>query len=321
MNTMPKTIGVLAAIFGLALNIAAAGEATASARTSQAVTNWNQAFAPSTAGGQIAYYETPDAPVTVPILVISGGPGSDHRYMHAGGAFDRLARQRRVVMYDQRATGASSPAPPEPTIDDWIRDMEAVRLALGVEELDLLGHSFGGYLAMSYAVAHGAQVRSIVLVDSAAPDLAENVQLLSEVYPERAEEWPRVRAELPEQFPAEAIALFFSMEFVDPAWVGRYLEHVEGLTYDIAVNNALRRDMGQRGLAGHLSEISQPVLVLHGRFDTVLAPATSWKIHQRLPDSRFEVIEQSGHLPFVEQAGAFIKEVLDFLEIVEGAPP
>ncbi|MDX1644331.1 MAG: alpha/beta hydrolase [Thermoanaerobaculia bacterium] len=278
---------------------------------------WEQAFAPSSAGGSIAYYEVPGAPPTVPLVVVSGGPGSDHRYMHAGGAFEALARRRRVVMFDQRATGASSPAPAEPTIDQWLADIDAVRRALGVETIDLLGHSFGGYLAMSYAVEQGERVRSLVLVDSAAPDLEENVQLLAEIYPERAEEWAEVRAGLSERFPAEAIALFFSMEFVDPAWLERYLEHVSGLTYDIGVNNALRRDMERRALADRVGEIVQPVLVLHGRHDAVLAPVTSWKIHRELTDSRFQVIEQSGHMPFVERPEEFVAAVAAFLAQID----
>lgn len=280
---------------------------------------WRQAFATSVAGGRVAYYETPEAPDTVPLVVISGGPGSDHRYMHAGGAFDALARQRRVVMFDQRATGASSPAPAEPTIDQWLADIEAVREALGVETIDLLGHSFGGYLAMSYAVEHRERVRSLVLVDSAAPDPQENVQLLGDLYPERVAEWAEVRAGLSERFPAEAIALFFSMEFVDPAWLERYLEHVSGSTYDISVNNALRRDMERRALAERIDEITRPVLVLHGRFDAVLAPVTSWKIHRQLADSRFQVIEQSGHMPFVERPEEFVASVGAFLAQVEAA--
>lgn len=275
--------------------------------------SWSQAFATSAGEVQIAYYEMPGAPSTVPLLVISGGPGSDHRYMHAGGAFELLAEQRRVVMFDQRATGRSSAAPANPRIDQWVADVEAVRRTLGAERIDLLGHSFGGYLALSYAVAHGDRVRKLVLVDSAAPEPSENVQLLGEVYPERIAEWHRQRASLADKFPAEEISIFFSMEFVDPAWSERYLEHVRGLTYDISVNNALRSDMERRHLGEQIGEIDMPVLVLHGRFDSVLAPSTSWAIHQALPNSRFQVIEKSGHMPFVEQPGTFVAAVSEFL--------
>lgn len=277
---------------------------------------WRLSFAESGEGARIAYYKVPESPETVPLLVISGGPGTDHRYLHAGGAFDSLARERRVVTFDQRATGRSSPAPETPRIDDWVADVEAVRRSLGADRVDLLGHSFGGYLALSYAADHPERVRRMVLVASAAPDPSDNVQLLEQVYPERAERWRGARASLPDTFPAERIRLFFSMEFADPAWTDRYVDHVRGLRYDVAVNNALRRDMARRELDARVEGIDRPVLLLHGRSDAVLAPVTSWRLHRRLPDSRFRVVERSGHLPFVEQPEAFVEAVLEFL--VEG---
>lgn len=299
---------ILIAIFTVALCTA----------TRSSAESWTPAIATSSDGARIAYYEIPSAPDTVPLLVISGGPGSDHRYMHAGGAFERLAKERRVVMFDQRATGRSSPAPESPRIDQWVADIEAVRHAVGAKRVDLLGHSFGGYLAMSYAVAHGDRVRTLVLVDSAAPQPAENIQLLGDLYPERVAEWQELRAGLTDRFRAEEIAVFFSMEFVDPAWTERYLEQVRGLTYDISINNALRADMEKRRLGERIGEIDRPVLLLHGRFDSVLAPSTSWAIHQALPHSRFQVIERSGHMPFIEQAEVFVTEVSAFLREQDG---
>lgn len=288
----------------------AAGTATAG--------DWVRHFAGDRDRGRIAYYTRPCSPPTVPLLVIAGGPGSDHRYMRAAGTFEAMARNRLVVMYDQRATGRSAPATAEPTIELWLEDIRTVQEAVGAERIDLLGHSFGGYLAMSYAEAYPERVRSLVLVDSAAPSLAGNVQLLEQVYPGRLDEWRKQRANLPDRFRAEEIALFFSMEFVDPEWLDRYLDHVEGLVYDISVNNALRDDMRQRNLSERLSEITHPALLLHGRFDSVLAPRNSWNIHRELPDSSFRIIERSGHMPFVEQRDAFIEAVAAFLTEREG---
>lgn len=283
-----------------------------------AAETWQRQFAENPGDGKIAYYTLSASPDTVPLLVISGGPGSDHRYMHAAGAFEALAAERRVVMYDQRATGASAPAPEEPTIDLWLEDIEAIRRALGTERLDLLGHSFGGYLAMSYATSRPRHTRSLVLVDSAAPALDENVQLLGQVYPERAARWQSLRQGLPTRFPATDIEVFFSMEFVDPGWLDRFVGHVESLTYDIGVNDALRADMNRRDLAAQVSGIERPVLVLHGRFDSVLAPVNSWNIHKTIPGSRFHIIEQSGHMPFIERRDEFNDVVRGFLAGLDG---
>lgn len=279
---------------------------------------WTAAEARSADGARIVYYEAPGAPETTPLVVISGGPGSDHRYLLVGGAFDRLAAERRVVLFDQRGTGRSSPPPEAPSVDRWVEDVEAVRRALGAPRIDLLGHSFGGYLALGYAAAHPDRVGRIVLVGSAAPRPADNRSLLAEVYPDRAERWRSVRAALPATFPAPALALFFSMEFVDPAVAELYTRAVAGLTYDVSVNDALRADMAGRDLWPAVRALERPVLVLNGRHDAVLAPATSWALHQALPDSRFHAFERSGHMPFVEEPAAFAEVVAEFLA---GRPP
>lgn len=269
-------------------------------------------FATAPDGARIAYYPS-RAKSGVPLIVISGGPGSDHRYMHAGGAFERLAATRQVVMFDQRATGSSAAAPEKPTVDIWVSDIEAIRRALGAERVDLLGHSFGGYLAMSYAVAYPERARSLILADSSHPDRDASIPLIDQLYPDRAERWRSLRGSLGKQFRAEEIALFFSMEFVDPRWLDRYLAHVRGLVYDIRVNDALRADMAQRDLGTKVGSIQSPALLIHGRFDGILAPANSWSLKQLLPNSRIEFFERSGHMPFIEEAELFVGRVNAFL--------
>jgi proline iminopeptidase len=305
-NFAPSLCGTLASI-AAALSLAESQSDT-----------WARRFAESTDGKQIAYYTVSGTADTVPLIVISGGPGSDHRYMRAAGTFQELAANRRVVMYDQRATGDSAPAPENPTVELWLDDIEAIRHALGARQIDLMGHSWGGYLAMSYATEYPDRVRGLVLVDSAAPTLSNNVQLLSSIYPERSVKWQEVRQNLSDEFTAKEISIFFSMEFLDSRWYQRFLSHVEGFVYNISVNNDLRDDMNRRDLASRLPDIRQPTLVLHGRFDAVLAVETSWNIHNVLPNSTFHVFERSGHMPFIEERGPFIRNVTDFLSELDG---
>ena len=287
--------------------------------TAAGTTHSGPRFTESRDGARIAYYGAGQGPTRVPLLVIAGGPGSDRRYMNAGGAIDALAKGRTVITYDQRGTGKSARVPGSPTIDLWLEDIDAIRMAVGAERLDLLGHSFGGYLAMSYSDAYASHVRSLVLVDSAAPNIDDNIQLLSRVYPDRLSEWRSVRSNLPDEFKAPDIAVFFSMEFVDPSWLDRYLEHVDGFTYNIAVNNELRGDMAARDLGSRIGNIDNPVMVMHGRYDAVLATENSWRMHEALPNSEFEVIEMSGHMPFVERADEFVRVVEEFLSKVDAA--
>jgi proline iminopeptidase len=100
-------------------------------------------------GGVTLYYEVlgTAAPSKVPLVVANGGPGFDHSYLHVSDAWKELAKERPVVLYDQRGTGRSTAAAEGGTagLAEQIADLEALRQHLGAEKIDLLGHSWGGY--------------------------------------------------------------------------------------------------------------------------------------------------------------------------------
>jgi proline iminopeptidase len=275
------------------------------------------AYAPAGDRGRVAYYVAADAPATVPLVAIAGGPASDMRYLHVGGGFERIARERRTVFYDQRGTRNSSPAAETETIDRFVDDVEAVRAALGAAEIDLLGHSFGAYLAIAYAARYRDRVRSLILASAMAPKLSETTQLLEHVFPDRIEAWRKMRAALAPQIPAGSIELFHSMEFIDPRALAHYAREVASHIYNIGVNNLLRADMATLDFTPTLSVLDRPALIVHGRFDAVLAPSIGWAIHKSIRGSRFRVLEESGHMPFIEQPAEFAQAIVEFLAEVD----
>jgi pimeloyl-ACP methyl ester carboxylesterase len=98
------------------------------------------------------------------LIAIHGGPGNSSDYMIS---LEQLASaELTVVNYDQRGTGQSTEPSEGYTMDNYIADLEAVRQAVGAERVDLLGHSWGGLVALRYAVAHPQRVRSIILMGS-----------------------------------------------------------------------------------------------------------------------------------------------------------
>ena len=110
-------------------------------------------------GGKI-YYELIGSGNAIPLVLVSGGPGLDHLYLHTSTAWDVLARSRRVIFYDQRGNGRSSPLKEGQscTLADQIDDLDALRAHLGLEKMILLGSSWGGYLSMAYAARHAERV-------------------------------------------------------------------------------------------------------------------------------------------------------------------
>ncbi|MEM9529397.1 MAG: alpha/beta hydrolase [Pseudomonadota bacterium] len=290
--------------------------ATASFEPSHAE-DWKSGFADSPDGTQIAYYVLGNLKAATPLLVVSGGPGSDHRYMRVGGSFARLAANRAVIMFDQRGTSKSGPVSGEPKLRQWTEDVEAVRQTLKAPSLHLLGHSFGGLVVMDYARRFPTHIASMALVDSTAATLAGTQQLLADVFPDRVDRWREVRQNLTPRFKASDIEVFTRMEFVDPDARDRFLAAIAGYTYNIEVNNALRVDLAGQDFSDTLASFHKPALVVHGRFDAIIAPATSWELHQALPSSRLAMIERAGHLPFAERPAAFVEAVETFLDAAE----
>lgn len=106
------------------------------------------------------------------LIAIHGGPGMSSGYM---ASLEQLAGDKfAVVTYDQRGTGRST-SPSDDSADysllKYIEDLEAVRQAVGADQVHLFGHSWGGVLALRYATIYPQRVRSIVLMGSGPPSM------------------------------------------------------------------------------------------------------------------------------------------------------
>jgi proline iminopeptidase len=117
-----------------------------------------------------------------PIIVLHGGPDFDHHYLLP--EMDRLADSFRLVYYDQRGRGRSAGdvQPEEVSLASEIGHLDAVRRHFGFDSVAVLGHSWGGVLAMEYASRHPEHVSHLILVDTA---------------PASAEDWQAFRRHLP----------------------------------------------------------------------------------------------------------------------------
>jgi proline iminopeptidase len=271
------------------------------------------------AGGVTIWYEVRNGGAKTPLVVLSGGPGFDHGYLLASDAWDKIAAHRSVVLYDQRGTGRSGELKPGQscTLADQVADLEALRARLGAERVDLLGHSWGGYLAMAYAVRYPEHVAHIVLCDSSAPKWSDTDYLLKYLFPEgteRREQYAFFAAIGDAAASGASVKEYLSMLFVSPRKRDEFLAAANQLHFNRAVNDALNADLARIDMGPMLARLKMPVLVLTGRFDANVAPSTAWRIHKAIAGSRFEVFEQSGHLPFFEEPEAFARSVERFLQ-------
>lgn len=250
-----------------------------------------------------------------PILVVHGGPGMDSRYLLPG--LERLGERGRAVFYDQRGSGRSQGALDITllTFDQFVEDIDAVRAAIGAERLTLLGHSYGGLLALEYARRHPERVDRLVLVDSGEP----GGQFSEEAALRRAERLAPADGQKLQELAASGVlrsgdtAVFrefyeaaFRATFSDP----RRMADLDLTQAEQTAKNAMRIIEGVGRSAdfsngwARLREIAVPTLVIQGRDD--LPPlAMAAALVDSLPNAELSVIEAAGHFPWIERPDAF----------------
>jgi proline iminopeptidase len=268
------------------------------------------------------YYELRGNTTGVPLFVLNGGPGRSHSSLLISPVWDKLAQDRPLVLYDQRGTGRSTALKPGDscTLFDQLLDLEALRAHLEVEQVDVLGHSWGGYLGMAYTARYGQRVRHLILVASAAPRIQDTVTIFKEVFPEATERREQLRfaMRLGDQAALQAAErLYFSMLCYLPEKRDSYLALADPMDLRLDVAQMLTADLQRFDLTPELPKFRQPTLVITGRFDMNVAPSVAYKIHKMIPNSQFVVFEQSGHLPFFEEPEIFVQTVARFLADAE----
>ena len=269
--------------------------------------------------GVTIWYEVRGGGPGAPLVLVNGGPGFDHTYMTFTDVWDRMARTRKVVFYDQRGNGKSSLLKEgQPCgLAEQIADLDALRAHLGFEKMDLLGGSWGGYLAMAYAARHPDRIVHLVLVDSAAPKIQDTVFLFKNIYPETVarEDALAFAVELGDE---KAIAAdlheYTTMLFYTPEARDAFVARSSSFVYRQKVNKAVWADLQRFDLNPELPKFAFPTLVVTGRYDFNVAPSVAYAIHNAIPRSEMAVFERSGHLPFCEEPDGFIQRVEGFLK-------
>ncbi|MFD3943205.1 alpha/beta fold hydrolase [Streptomyces sp. NPDC058579] len=258
-----------------------------------------------------------------PLVCLPGGPMRDAAYL---GEFGGLAAYRRLIVLDLRGTGASAePADPASyRCDRQVADVEALRRHLGLERIDLLGHSASGNLATLYAAAHPERVRSLVLVTPGT--WAVGIEITDEEWDKAGEVfadqawYAEARAGLatigPDTPPARV------KEIVAPFAYGRWDEaaraHAAGITdeahWDAAAAFHAPGAFDPEATRAALTGLIAPVLILAGEYDGGPSPVRAAELAECFPRAELVVQRGAGHFPWVDDAGAFARPIAAFLD-------
>jgi proline iminopeptidase len=250
-------------------------------------------------------------------VVLHGGPGAHHDYLLPG--FDALADGRELVYYDQRGGGRSPVARDVPVgWTEQVSDLEALRAHWGLERLTLVGYSWGGLLALLYALEHPGRVERLALVSPAptwrgAREEFERVFAQRNVDPAFQEERRRLRESgLRERDPAAFQQRIFELSvapyFFDPARAAALTPfRVTGRT-----QQEVWQSLGDYDLRPRLPELrGVPAVVLHGEADPI--PIAAARTAAELIGAEFHPLARCGHVPYVEAFEEFRTVVGRFL--------
>jgi pimeloyl-ACP methyl ester carboxylesterase len=259
------------------------------------------------AGGlRINYYEDGSGPD----LVLLHGMFGD--YLDWAPVLGLLARKFHVVALDLPGFGESGKPDVAYTGEFFVDKLDEFFAAAGLKEIILGGNSFGGQIAMLYALRHPEKVSQLVLVDSGG------FREVPEA--ERAMARTILSRENLLGMPAAMIPLIFSKVFVkESAEKERYLakqaaklKTVDYPEYVRAVVGSIELSMATNLLA-ELPKIKCPVLLLSGKEDSVVPPEQAEEAARRLPQATLQTMEGCGHMPQLEEPEEFARRVAEHI--------
>lgn len=255
------------------------------------------------------------------VLVVHGGPGLNHSYFQP--YLDGMEKDFRLVYFDQRACGQSAIPPTDSiSIKLMVDDIEDIRKELGIEKLNILSHSWGGVLAAWYGITYPSHVKKLIFCDPA---------MFSREYD--AEAAALMRQKSTKQDSVDRAQIMAKGDLDVPDYEKLFLltfqlsaynrSNISALHLNLPQNfkaanealfTALSADPAMRAnLYDSLHSFHFPVLIVHGASDIIPLAAIK-RLKEEIPQARIEIMNHSGHFPFVEEPEYFRKTVTQFLK-------
>jgi proline iminopeptidase len=254
-----------------------------------------------------------------PALVLHGGPGLSGEYTEPLAL--ELADIFDTIRYQQRGQEPTTVREPY-TVEAHIDDATAVLDGLGIERAWIIGHSWGGHLAMHLAAARADRLLGLIVVDplGAVPDGGEKEleeHLTERLAPEVAERVNALDAELlagrggePEM--TEIMRLVWPFYFADPAAAPPMPQFRSNVSVYSGTWESIRSHFTAGTLISNLPRYSGRALFVHGR-ESPIPPGRSEESAHLIEGARLEVLPGAGHFPWLERPGSVAAAVREFI--------
>lgn len=261
-----------------------------------------------------------------PVVFIHGGPGLTSDYL--ADDLTAMARNHTLFVYDQRGIGRSTLVTDSMALaaQRYVEDLEAIRKHLGVEQLTLLGHSWGAAPAALYAMQFPERVRRMILIGTIPAERSALVSAFQAMAAardtatrRRMTELSRIRAVTPDDRAAcrEYYQLWFTPFFGASSAAGRMKGDVcagspESLRNKPNVDKFTFASLGNWDWTTSLNRVRVPTLIIQGELDPLpIEGAREWAA--AMPNARLLALKGVGHFPYVEAPEVFFAAVNRFL--------
>lgn len=232
---------------------------------------------------------------------------------------DALAVHRRVVVFDQPGFARSEGTPPD-TLAGFAANAAALVQALGFDQVDVLGFSMGGTVALQFALDHPARVRRLVIAGSGPGHVPGDVPSNT---PAGDATW--AVATQPVNDDSDFLYLFFeptpTSQAAGRAYLSRltqrpdaFARQVDAAAWQGQLKSAGAIRTPETSLLPRLATLPHPTLVANGRHDIMVPTYASYAMAQALPDARLVIYPDSGHGFLFQYPADFAGEVLRFLD-------
>lgn len=267
-----------------------------------------------------------------PLFLIAGGPGGSHVGLHS---FDSLSKNNMLIYFDGFGRGKSDLAKnkKEYTLDRDVEDLEGLRKAMGLNKINILGHSYGSVVGQAYAIKYPQNVKHLIIANGfhsflmwQANDDNSNHEIKTN-YPEVWDTLMLIRSqgyvssdpihqEIYGRVPYGFIYAYNPENFRkgrDPGYPNPFnadlYYQMVGKDGDFIVGS----DIGNFDFRKDINKLPMPILVIAGRYDRVAVPTQMIMYKQFCPKCKYVTFERSGHNPQVEEPEKEFKLINEFL--------
>ncbi|MEH7331911.1 proline iminopeptidase-family hydrolase [Neobacillus drentensis] len=278
-------------------------------------------------GGKVWYEIYNKRGAGTPVIILHGGPGSS---CYSLQGLKALAQDRPVIFYDQLGCGRSE-RPTDSTLwklERFVEELAQIRGALNLNEVHILGHSWGTTLAAAYCLTKPSGVKSVIFSSPclSAPLWEEDQRRNLKKLPQEIQE-TILRCEesgMTDSKEYHEATLVFNKNFVNrmdpyPDWLKQGSQYRNPEVYNIMWGPSEFTVLGNLknfDCSSQLKEITCPTLFTCGRFDEATPESTEY--FSRLTNNgKFHMFENSAHMPYVEEPKEFLEVIGEFLNSVD----